>query len=300
MTEIRMLWLETGDLYTIRRGVEAGVQRGYYVDHLEVLDLRFEATGGGSCVTGPGGNLLNLYDALIIRSFMPWLAESLTLAKLFASAGKVVCDHALVDEGYAMSKMHDYVVLAASSVDVPNTFHCFDAWQAEAASEVLGFPCILKGIHGSEGRHVHRIDTREQFRKRLGQYRGGELMVQEYLDARSDYRVICVGFKSLPLVVERTPRQGEFRTNFEYQEIVTALPAAEVPEIVALAERAASVLRREFTAVDIRCRGMKPLILEANRRPGFKGFEEATHYDVAGQLIDYVADRVRQNKGGLS
>jgi len=32
-------------------------------------------------------------------------------------------------------------------------------------------------------------------------------------------------------------------------------------------------------------------VLEANRRPGFKGFEEATGYDVAAALIEYVRDK---------
>lgn len=296
---MRILWLESGDLYTIRRGVEAGRKRGYAVEHLEVLDLRFEATISDSRVLGPSGDLLKLYDALIVRSFMPWLAESLTLARLFAKAGKVVTDWALVDEGYAMSKMHDYIVMASAGVPVPATTQCFDAWQAEAAADALGFPCVLKGIHGSEGRHVHRIETRGQFRKRLAQHKSGELMVQEYLDAASDYRVICVGYKSLPVIVERVPRPGEFRTNFEHQEVVTAVPSTTKPHIVEVAEHAATVLRREFTAVDIRCRGNEPLILEANRRPGFKGFEEATGYDVAGALIEYVADRVRSERGGI-
>jgi ribosomal protein S6--L-glutamate ligase len=290
---IRILWLETGDLYTIRRGIEAGRLLGHVVESVEITDLTFHATRAGTRIEGPAGDIADVYDAVIVRSFMPWVAESLTIARVFADRGKVVVDRSLVEEGYAISKMHDYVVLSQGGVAVPDSVQCFDAWEAERAVAGFGLPCILKGIHGAEGRHVHRIDTAAQFRKRLSQYRSGELIVQEYLDAEVDYRAICVGYRSLPVLVRRRPRPGEFRTNFEHQEEVVSVPATEMPAVVDLAERAARTLGREFSGVDIRFRGNEPVVLEANRRPGFKGFEEATGYDVAGALIRYVADRVQ-------
>ena len=294
---IKILWLESGDLYTVRRGIEAGTMRGHQVDHLEILDLRFEVTTRGTEVVGPDGNLTDTYDAVIIRSFMPWVSESLTIARLFAECGKVVTDAALVDEGYGMSKIHDYALLGRAGVAVPRTFQCFDPWEAEEAQRKVGYPCILKGIHGAEGRHVHKADTPAQFRKRLSQYKIGELMVQEFLDAEVDYRAICVGYASLPVLVRRKPKPGDFRTNFEHQEEVTTVPATDMPEVVRLAETAARSLRREFSGVDIRFRGDVPVVLEANRRPGFKAFEETTGFDVAGTFIDYVAKRVRETRG---
>jgi ribosomal protein S6--L-glutamate ligase len=286
----KILWLESGDLYTIRRGKEAGKQRGIQVDSLEIFDLKFSAGAVSPLSMTEKGELTSQYDAVILRSFMPYVSEALTIARLFRDAGKVVIDLSLTDEGYAMSKMHDYILLSRNGIGVPRTYQSFDPKDVEQYAEELGYPCILKGIHGSEGRHVFKIESVSQLHRTLWRYKSGELLVQEYLDAEVDYRVIVVGYKALPIMVRRKPQVGEFRTNFEFKEEVTAIPTDDYPEMKELAEQAARILRREFSGVDIRHRSETPLVLEANRRPGFKGFEEATSYDVAGALIEYVRE----------
>ena len=288
--QLKILWLESGDLYTIRRGKEAGKQRGIQVDSLEVFDLKFSAGAVLPLSMTEKGELTSQYDAVILRSFMPYISEALTIARLFRDAGKIVIDLSLTDEGYAMSKMHDYILLSCAGIGVPCTYQSFDPKELEQYANELGYPCILKGLHGSEGRHVFKIESVQQLHRTLWRYKSGELLVQEYLDAEVDYRIIVVGYKALPVMVRRKPQAGEFRTNFEFKEEVTAIDTNSFPEMKELAEGAARTLRREFSGVDIRYRGETPLVLEANRRPGFKGFEEATQYDVAGALIEYVRD----------
>ncbi|MBL8187424.1 MAG: ATP-grasp domain-containing protein [Acidobacteria bacterium] len=289
----KILWFETGDLYTIRRGKEAGQSLGVQVDSIDVYDLTFAADGASIGAFVAGRNLVAEYDALIVRSFMPFVSEALLLARLFRAAGRVVVDESMTDEGYAMSKMHDYVVLAANGIDVPRTRQFCDTNESAAFAADLGYPCILKGIHGSEGRHVHKVDSERELRKKLYQYKSGEVTVQEFLDASEDYRVIVIGYEALPVYVSRRPRSGDFRTNFEFNEEVLPLPISEAPHLKDIAERAARTLRREFSGVDIRYRDKTPLVLEANRRPGFKGFEETTKFDVAGTFIEYVANKVK-------
>lgn len=289
----KILWFETGDLYTVRRGKEAGQGLGVQVDSIDAYDLSFAADGASIGAFVAGRDLVAEYDALIVRSFMPFVSEALLLARLFRAAGKAVVDESTTDEGYAMSKMHDYVVLAASGVGVPRTRQFCDANESAAYAADLGYPCILKGIHGSEGRHVYRVDSERDLRKRLLQYKSGEVVVQEFLDAPEDYRVIVIGYQALPVYVSRRPRPGDFRTNFEFNEEVVSRPLAEAPHLRDIAERAARTLRREFSGVDVRCRGPIPLVLEANRRPGFKGFEEATGFDVAGAFVEYVANKAK-------
>jgi len=290
-SKLKILWFETGDLYTVRRGKEVGERLGVQVDSIDAYDLSLIADGESVGAFAGERDLVAYYDAIIIRSFMPFIAEALTLARLFRDAGKVVVDDGLAEEGFAMSKMHDYIFLAANGVDVPRTRQFCDPNKAVAFAEELGYPCVIKGIHGSEGRHVHKVDSEPQLRKKLMQYRSGEVMVQEFLEAEVDYRVIVIGYKALPVYVSRKPQADDFRTNFEFNEEVISHPIAEAPQLKDIAERAARISRREFSGVDIRCRGNVPLVLEANRRPGFKGFEESTGFDVAGALIEYVAQK---------
>jgi len=291
----KILWFESDDLYTVRRGKEVGKELGVEVCSIDALDLSFVADNDSTGVYAFGHDLTEEYDAIIIRSFMPFVAESLTLAHLFRAANKVVVDASLTDEGYAISKMHDYLLLAANDVPVPRSRLLFDPTASQAFAAQIGYPCILKGVHGSEGRHVYKVDTPEQLWKRLRQYKTGELMVQEFLPAEEDYRVIVVGYKALPVYVSRQPRTGDFRTNFEFNEKITPYPLSQAPRLQHVAEEAARVLRREFCGVDIRCRGETPLVLEANRRPGFKGFEQETGFDVAKAFIAYVKGRCEQN-----
>lgn len=294
MQPIKILWLETGDLYTVKRGKEAGERLGIQVDSVDAYDLNWVADGDTVGAFAYGRDLAAYYDALIVRSFMPLISESLTLARLFREAGKTVVDESMTDEAYAMSKMHDYIVLAQNGVAVPRTRQFSDANQTAAFAKELGYPCIIKGSHGSEGRHVHKVESEPQLRRKLMQYKAGEVMVQEFLDAAVDYRVMVIGYQALPVYVSRKPRADDFRTNFEHHEEVVSLPLSEAPPLKEIAERAARALRREFSGVDIRCRGKTPLVLEANRRPGFKGFEKATGFDVAGAFIKYVAQKCRK------
>lgn len=292
----KILWFETGDLYTVKRGKEVGKRLNIQVDSVDAYDLNLFADGNNVGAFAAGRDLVASYDALIVRSFMPLISESLTLARLFREAGKVVVDESMTDEAYAMSKMHDYIVLAKNGVDVPRTRQFSDANQMADFAKELGYPCIVKGSHGSEGRHVHKVESEQQLRKKLMQYRSGEVMIQEYLDAEIDYRVVVIGYKALPVYVSRKPRADDFRTNFEHNEEVISRPLSEAPYLQDIAERAARTLRREFSGVDIRCRGNTPLVLEANRRPGFKGFEKSTGYDVAEAFIKYVVQKCNSSR----
>ena len=39
-----------------------------------------------------------------------------------------------------------------------------------------------------------------------------------------------------------------------------------------------------------------PLVMEVNSSPGLKGIEEATGKDVAGMIIDFIAQNAKPNK----
>ncbi|MHB8782125.1 MAG: ATP-grasp domain-containing protein [Desulfobacteria bacterium] len=287
----RILLLESEDLYTVKRIVEAGEKAGIQVDSIDIFDITFVSENRKIGIYYGSLDLVSHYDAIIIRTFHPYISESLTIARLFHDAGKVVVDESLAEEGYAVSKMHDYIILAKCGISVPLTWQFFDPNCVEKQAEELGYPCILKGIHGSQGTHVHMVNNKEKLRKKMWQYRCGELLLQEYLPADEDYRVMVVGYKVITTMVSRKPKSGEFRTNFEFDEIVTPRSIEHFSELREVVEKSARILKREFAGVDIRYRGKTPLVLEVNRRPGFKGFEEKTGVDVAGEFIRYVYNK---------
>jgi RimK family alpha-L-glutamate ligase len=274
---------------------EAAAQHGVELTTLEVFDLSFITDGTRVGVFHHSRDVVKACDVLVARTFYPHISEALTVARLFHEAGKIVIDQSLTDEGYVISKMHDHLVLAQHGLPVPHTWQVYDAAEVEALAQSLGYPCVLKGTHGSHGTHVHLIHDASQLRERLKTYPPGELMLQEYLAAQEDYRLLVIGYKALPVFISRRPAPGDFRTNVAYSGEAAAHSASEFQALISLAERSARTLRREFAGVDIRYRGNQPVVLEVNRRPVFESFERVTQFDVAGRFISYVRSRYQQH-----
>lgn len=294
---MKILWLGWEDQYTPARVRAASERLGLDVTIAQIADLRFVADGASERVGVMLGDLdvARDFDALAARTFYPHISEALTVVSLFRQAGKLVIDESLTDEGVTLSKMHDYLMLARAGVAVPRTWQMADLPAVEnLAGALLGYPLVLKGVHGSYGAHVYRIDSVDQLREVWARYAPGELMAQEYLPADSDFRVICIGYRALPALVERAPKPGDFRTNSRQGGQAFGHHLAAYPDLAPLAERAARVLRREFAAVDLRYRGAEPVVLEVNRRPIFENFERVTGLDVAGAFLDYVRQRYEQ------
>jgi gamma-F420-2:alpha-L-glutamate ligase len=289
---MRVVWLGWEEIYTTRRVQEAAKEQGMELDACNIHDVSFTTEEGKARAFGLGKDLLEYYDGLVVRTFYPYISEALTLARLFHEAGKVVIDESLTDEGYAVSKMHDHLVMAEHGIPTPRTWQFFNPRQVETLAEQLTYPCLLKGVHGARGEHVYLVHDAEQLQRRLWHYPYGELMLQEYLPADEDYRVMVLGYHALPVMVSRKPPKGDFRTNYSVGGRFIRHELSEFPAFQSLAESAARALRREFTAIDIRLKGDQPMVLEVNRQPDFEGFERATHFDVASEVVRYIRHRV--------
>jgi gamma-F420-2:alpha-L-glutamate ligase len=272
---------------------EAAAQRGIDLTAIEIFDISFITDGERASTLYRGADPARAYDALVARTFFPHISEALTVARLFREAGRCVIDESLTDEGFVMSKMHDYVIMAQHGIPVPRTWQVYDPSGVEALAETLGYPCVLKGAHGSHGTHVHLAENAEQLRRRLWSYQTGELLLQEFLPAEEDYRLLVIGYKALPALVSRKPAPGEFRTNVGFSRDAAVDHSAQLGEMIDLAERSARALRREFAGVDIRFRDGRPVVLEVNRRPVFENFERVTGLDVAGRFVEYARDKVK-------
>jgi RimK family alpha-L-glutamate ligase len=274
--------------------LEAARQRNLQLTVLQIQQISFVSARGSCGVYYQGHNLVEEFDALIGRTFFPNISEALTVARLFHEAGKPVIDRSLIDEGYVISKMHDYLLLAQQGLPVPRTWQLFSVEDALQVAQEIGFPCVLKGTHGSHGSHVFLVETPGQLRERFQTYAPGDLMLQEYLPAEEDYRLLVIGYSALGQMVGRKPGAGDFRTNVGFSGDSCSLTVADRPGLAALAEQAARALRREFAGVDIRYHGSYPYILEVNRQPMFENFERTTGVDVAGQYLDYAISSFRR------
>ncbi len=288
---MKILWLGWEDLYATQRMKAAAKQQGIQLDALEIYDVAFISEEQRAGIFHRDRDLVAEYDVLVVRTFYPYISEALTIARLFHDAGKLVVDQSLTDEGYAVSKQHDSILMAQHGLPVPATRQVFNPADVEAFAAQIGYPCVLKGVHGAHGSTVFLVHNVDQLRRWLWRLPIGELSVQEFLPAKEDYRVLTIGYKALPVFISRKPAPGDFRTNFAVHGRFSSRPLSEMPQLGELAEKAARLLRREFAGVDIRFKGNQPMILEVNRRPAFEGFEKATGCDVAGDFLKYILAR---------
>jgi glutathione synthase/RimK-type ligase-like ATP-grasp enzyme len=290
---LRILWLGWEDAYTPTRMSAAAQSLGVEIKTLDIVDVSFIAADSVNGVFYQGQDLVAAFDVLIARTFFPHISETLTVARLFREAGKTVIDQSLTDEGFVVSKMHDYLVLAQHGIAVPRTWQAYDPREVENQAEALGYPCVLKGMHGSHGDHVHLVHDAGELQRRLLNYPPGELLLQEYLPAAQDYRLLVIGYRALPMMVSRVPADGDFRTNVGLSHLARSHQVADYDGLGAMAEASARTLRREFAGIDIRYFKGKPLILEVNRRPSFENYEAITGMDVAGCFLKYVTHKIK-------
>ena len=290
---MKILWLGWEDMYATRRMRAAAKTAGVHLDALEIFDISFFSDNQRVGIFHKDTDLVAEYDILVVRTFYPYISEALTISRLFRDAGKVVIDQSLTDEGYTVSKQHDTMLMAQHGLPVPATRQVFNPQDAEAFAAEVGYPCVLKGVHGAHGSTVFLIKNEDQLRRWLWRFPIGELAVQEFLPAEQDYRVLTIGYKALPVIICRKPAPGDFRTNFAVNGSFGSCRLSDYPELGEISERSARLLRREFAGVDIRYKGSQPMILEVNRRPAFEGFEQATGFDVAGEFLNYILSRVQ-------
>jgi len=231
------------------------------------------------------------FDSLFIRSpFIGGLPEFfpqiVALAQKFKSAGKKVVDGVIAEGELGQGKMADYQRLEAAGVAIPKT-----VWFSQAGQ--WQYPCIAKWTYGYGGKEVFLINSADDLYKSVEFIPTEELLLQEFVPAECEYKVMTVGYKSLPVVLKFKTNPKIFRPDFGETEVIT-LPAPDpkINQLIQVAELAAKTLCRELSKIDILESKGKFYVLEVNRWPGLKSFEELTGYNVAGEFLGYVRCKI--------
>lgn len=200
----------------------------------------------------------------------------------------------------AIDKYLSLARLAAAGIAVPRTVVCQDSAAVVRAWEEFG-DSVVKPLFGSRGRGLARIDGPAA----LGLWLSGPgsaaepavHYVQEFVRHPGwDARILVVGRQWF--AVRRTAAAGDWRTNLSRGGRAT--PFEPPPGWVDLAGRAATVLGTEVAGVDlVEGADGRPLVLEVNAVPGWRGTAAATGADVAGTIVSHLeavfAGRPRQD-----
>ena len=104
-----------------------------------------------------------------------------------------------------------------------------------------------------------------------------------------DIRALVVGDRVVA-AMRRVASGDEFRSNVHRGGTVE--PVDLSPEYEQAAVRSAQIMGLRVAGVDMLEGDEGPLVMEVNSSPGLEGIETATKLDVAGAIIDFIANQV--------
>ncbi len=278
--------------YSTQRLKMAALERGHECKILNTLRFAIDFSGNEPDLQYRGDPISD-YDAVI-----PRIGASITY---FGTA--VVRQFEQMDvytpntsNGILNSrdKLRATQILSRHDLGIPATTFVRDRKDViPAIDRVGGAPVIIKLLEGTQGIGVILAPDRKVAEAIIETLHSTKqnVLIQHFVEESkgSDIRAFVVG-DSVVAAMRRTARGDEFRANFHRGGTTSSIKLS--PEYEQTAVRAAQIMGLKVAGVDMLEGKDGPLILEINSSPGLEGIETATKLDIAGSVIDYVANQV--------
>lgn len=283
-------------LYSTRRLVEAGEQRGHEVrvidtlraymniaSHKPQIHYRGEALEGFDAVIPRIGASVTFYGCAVLRQFEMMgvfpLNESVAISR---SRDKLRSLQLLARKGIGLP----VTGFANSPDDIPDLIQM-----------VGGAPLIIKLLEGTQGIGVVMCETQQAAESVIEAFMGlkHNIMAQEYIKEAggADIRCFVIGDKVIA-AIKRQAKPGEFRSNLHRGGSASLVKIT--PEERMTAIHAARIMGLSVAGVDILRSNHGPVVMEVNSSPGLEGIETTTGKDVAGLVIQYLEKNGSPNR----
>ena len=281
-------------LYSTRRLVEASRDQGHSVRVLDPLRCYMRIASDGFSMRYKGKPISG-YHAVIPRigaSITRYGSAVLRQFELMDTFTPNSSDAIL----RARDKLRCHQLLAAEHIGLPTTVFGDNPDDTHDLLSMLGAPPhVIKLNEGTQGAGVMLTEKLSASQGVIEALRGlyANFLVQEFIEeARgADLRCFVVGGRVVAAMKRQAPK-GDFRSNLHRGGTAKGVRASAAEEDVAI--RASRVLGLGIAGVDLIRSKRGPLVLEVNASPGLEGIEEASGVDVAGEIVTYLAERVRR------
>jgi len=292
-SRLRIALLSRGPkLYSTRRLRDAATQRGHAVRVLDTLrfsigleqetpDLRYR------------GKLVGRYDAVIPRVGASVTYFGTAVVRQFQQMG-VFCANGALGINTSRDKLRSLQTLSRHDIGIPATEFVRDRSDVLPAIERLGgAPVVIKLLEGTQGVGVILAETTKVAEAIVETLQSAKqnVLIQKFVAESKgrDVRALVVGDRVVASM-RRVAHGTEFRSNVH---------RGGKPEPITLdatyartAVRAVQIMGLRVAGVDMLEAREGPQIMEVNSSPGLEGIEKTTGIDVAGAIIDYIADAV--------
>ncbi len=285
------------DLYSNRRIIEAGEERGHQMDFLNIRHCYMKMDADQPEMHYRGGRVLHGYDAVIPRIRPSMTFYGCALMRQFASLG-AYCLNSASAITQSRDKLYSLQLLLDQGLDIPTTgFANSPLDTSDLISMVGGAPLVVKLLEGTQGKGVVLAETKKAAESVINAFKSlkANILVQEFIKEAQgkDLRCFVIDGKVVA-AIERTAAPGEFRANLHMGGTASVVKITR--EERRLAVKAAKAMNLRIAGVDIIRSSKGPLLLEVNSSPGLEGIETATDIDVAGMMIEAIEKKLHWRK----
>lgn len=125
-------------------------------------------------------------DMVYFKSWESDQEVAATLAALLKARGIPYVDGSV--GGVGVSKLPMMMKLWSAGVPVPHTLYAHSLSSGDVESS-LGFPCIVKAMHGQKGKDNYLVHSASEYEKLITGLNQADYIVQEYIPNEGDYRL---------------------------------------------------------------------------------------------------------------
>ena len=279
--------------YSTQRIKEAALSRGHKATVLNTLRFTIDLDKGKPDLYFRGKNLSS-YDAVIPRIGASITYFGTAVVRQFEQM-EVFCLNGANGIVNSRDKLRSLQILSRHDIGIPATEFVKDRKDVLPAIERIGgAPVIIKLLEGTQGVGVILADsvkTAEAIIETLTFTRQNVLIQKFVAESKGrDIRAFVIG-DQVVAAMRRVAQGSEFRSNV-HRGGKTEVVQLE-PRYAEAAVRAAQIMNLQVAGVDMLEGKDGPQLMEVNSSPGLEGIEGATKLDVAGAMIDYLAEHVR-------
>lgn len=283
-------------LYSTRRMVEAGQERGHEIEVIDPLLCYMTIATQRPTIHYKGDELVG-FDAVIPRIGASITFYGTAVVRQFEMMG-VYCVNESVAISRSRDKLRSLQLLARKGIGLPVTgFAHSTKYTNDLIKLAGGAPLVIKLLEGTQGIGVVLAETDKAAESVIEAFRSlkENILVQEFIkEAKgADLRCFVIGDKVVA-AMKRQGKEGEFRSNLHQGGKATI--ARLTPTERGTAVRAAKIMGLNVAGVDLLRSDHGPVVMEVNSSPGLEGIESSTEKDVAGMIIELIEKEAKPGK----
>ncbi len=278
--------------YSTKRLKMAALDRGHNCKVLNTLRFAIDLSGNAPDLQYQGKPLSD-YDAILPRIGASITYFGTAVVRQFEQMD-VYTPNTANGISNSRDKLRATQILSRHDIGIPATTFVRDQKDViSAINRVGGAPVVIKLLEGTQGIGVilaPELKVAEAIIETLQSTQQNVLIQQFISESRGrDIRALVVGDRVVG-AMRRSAQGDEFRSNVHRGGSVEPLKLEPAYEQTAI--RAAQIMGLKIAGVDMLEGKDGPLVMEVNSSPGLEGIEKATGLDIAGSIIDYIANQV--------